>query len=117
MFHTVFEPFFDNATPKLQQHQSAVAAIYQLPLVAVDRMNRYVFEAIIEANQLARIPTFVFNFNFKHRHLAYVFGYLVFWFMRSCAVSAQLLGVKPFDQPGVESYKRILRTKMTGNDL
>ncbi len=33
-------------------------------------------------------------------------GYLFYFFMRSCAVSAYLLEVNPFDQPGVEIYKR-----------
>lgn len=34
------------------------------------------------------------------------FGYLVYFFEKVCAVSGYLLGVNPFDQPGVESYKR-----------
>lgn len=32
-------------------------------------------------------------------------GYLFYFFMRACGVSAYLLGVNPFDQPGVEAYK------------
>jgi len=35
----------------------------------------------------------------------YWFGYLVYFFEMSCAVSGLLLGVNPFDQPGVEAYK------------
>ena len=34
------------------------------------------------------------------------FGELVYFFELSCAVSAYLLGVNPFDQPGVEGYKK-----------
>jgi len=34
-----------------------------------------------------------------------VFGYLVYFFKKACAISAYLLGVNPFDQPGVEAYK------------
>ena len=37
---------------------------------------------------------------------AYEFGYLVYFFERACAISGYLLGVNPFDQPGVESYKK-----------
>ncbi len=33
------------------------------------------------------------------------FGYLVYFFFKACAMSAYLLDVNPFDQPGVESYK------------
>ena len=34
------------------------------------------------------------------------FGYLVYFFELACAVSGYLLGVNPFDQPGVEAYKK-----------
>ncbi len=37
---------------------------------------------------------------------AYHFGYLVYFFEIACAMSAYLLGVNPFDQPGVEAYKK-----------
>lgn len=36
----------------------------------------------------------------------YWFGQLVFFFEKACAVSGYLLGVNPFDQPGVEAYKK-----------
>lgn len=37
---------------------------------------------------------------------AYHFGALYYFFMAACAVSSSLLGVHPFDQEGVEAYKR-----------
>jgi len=36
---------------------------------------------------------------------AYTFGYLVYFFEKACAIGGYLLGVNPFDQPGVEAYK------------
>ena len=36
---------------------------------------------------------------------AYSFGYLVYFFELACAISGYMLGVNPFDQPGVEAYK------------
>lgn len=36
----------------------------------------------------------------------YSFGYLVYFFELACAVSGYTLGVNPFNQPGVEAYKR-----------
>ena len=36
---------------------------------------------------------------------AYTFGYLVYFFEKAVAMSGYLLGVNPFDQPGVEAYK------------
>ncbi len=36
----------------------------------------------------------------------YEFGYMVYFFEKACAISGYILGVNPFDQPGVESYKK-----------
>ena len=40
----------------------------------------------------------------------FVFGSAVWFFERACALSAYLLGVTPFDQPGVEQYKAEMRS-------
>ena len=37
---------------------------------------------------------------------AHALGYLYYWFMRACAMSAYLLDINPFNQPGVEVYKK-----------
>ncbi len=37
---------------------------------------------------------------------AYNFGKMVFFFEKACGLSGYLLGVNPFDQPGVEAYKK-----------
>lgn len=37
---------------------------------------------------------------------AYTYGYMVYFFELACGVSAYTLGVNPFDQPGVENYKK-----------
>lgn len=36
----------------------------------------------------------------------YTYGMLLYFFMRACGISGYLLGVNPFDQPGVEAYKK-----------
>lgn len=36
----------------------------------------------------------------------YNLGWLIYFFEKACAISGYLLGVNPFDQPGVESYKK-----------
>jgi glucose-6-phosphate isomerase len=33
-------------------------------------------------------------------------GHLFYFFMKACAMSAYLLNINPFNQPGVEVYKR-----------
>lgn len=37
---------------------------------------------------------------------AYSFGYMIYFFFKACGMSCYLLGVNPFDQPGVEVYKK-----------
>lgn len=50
---------------------------------------------------------------------AFHLGYLIYFFMRACAMSALLLDVNPFNQPGVEAYKRkmleLLRVEKVNN--
>lgn len=41
------------------------------------------------------------------------FGELIYFFELSCAISAKLFGVNPFDQPGVEVYKKQLALLMS----
>ena len=36
----------------------------------------------------------------------YNLGYMIYFFEKACGLSGYLLGVNPFDQPGVESYKK-----------
>jgi glucose-6-phosphate isomerase len=37
---------------------------------------------------------------------AYSLGYLLYFFEFACGVSGYVLGVNPFNQPGVEAYKK-----------
>ena len=37
---------------------------------------------------------------------AYSLGYLIYFFEFACGVSGYVLGVNPFNQPGVEAYKK-----------
>ncbi|MGM9568338.1 MAG: glucose-6-phosphate isomerase [Clostridia bacterium] len=36
-------------------------------------------------------------------------GYVIYFFEKACAMSCMLMGVNPFDQPGVEAYKKEMR--------
>ena len=35
----------------------------------------------------------------------FTIGHLLYFFEKACAMSGNLLGINPFDQPGVEKYK------------
>lgn len=49
------------------------------------------------------VPNLILEFDKKD---AFNFGYAVYFFEYACGVSGYLLGVNPFDQPGVEAYKK-----------
>ncbi|MFC7685308.1 glucose-6-phosphate isomerase [Ureibacillus sp. GCM10028918] len=48
---------------------------------------------------------------------AFHFGYLIYFFMKACAMSAYLIDVNPFDQPGVEAYKTKMLQLLTAEDI
>ncbi len=69
----------------------------------VDFVNHKATEGTILAHTDGNIPNLVINLPKLDE---YNFGYLVYFFEKACAISGYLLGVNPFDQPGVEAYKR-----------
>lgn len=71
-----------------------------------DDMNAKVVSAVRIAHTEGGIPVLnisVPSFDEKG------FGELIYFFELACAVSAKLIGVNPFDQPGVEAYKAELK--------
>ena len=66
-------------------------------------VNRKAFEGTILAHNDGGVP----NLSIKlEKADEYEFGYMVYFFEKACAISGYLLGVNPFDQPGVEGYKK-----------
>lgn len=49
------------------------------------------------------VPNIVLDVADRSEH---TFGYMVYFFELACAVSGYTLGVNPFNQPGVEAYKK-----------
>ncbi len=68
-----------------------------------DRLNRASEAATWEAHAAGGVPCIRLE---VERISERTFGELFYYFMVSCAVSGQLMGVNPFDQEGVEEYKR-----------
>ena len=65
-------------------------------------VNRSAFLATLLSHTDGGVPNLVLELSDRS---AYTFGYLVYFFELACAVSGYILGVNPFDQPGVEGYK------------
>ena len=66
-------------------------------------VNRKAFEGTVLAHTDGGVPNLIIELD---RADAYHAGYLIYFFELACAISGYLLGVNPFDQPGVESYKK-----------
>ncbi len=66
-------------------------------------VNGKAFEGTILAHTDGGVPNFVIEMDNANE---YDLGYLIYFFEKACAISGYMLGVNPFNQPGVESYKK-----------
>ncbi|MDR2286262.1 MAG: glucose-6-phosphate isomerase [Prevotellaceae bacterium] len=80
----------------------------------LDQLNFLSGKRIGEVNRMAELGTMlahvdggVPNIRIEIPELStYVIGQLIYFFEKSCGISGYVLGVNPFDQPGVEAYKK-----------
>ncbi len=79
-----------------------------------DKLNYIAGKAIHEVNRQAELGTALAHVDGGVPNLRisvpeineFVLGQLIYFYEMACAVSGYILGVNPFDQPGVEAYKR-----------
>ena len=69
----------------------------------MDFVNKQAFLGTVLAHNDGGVPNMVLN---VPEISAYYFGYMVYFFEKACGISGYLLGVNPFNQPGVEAYKK-----------
>lgn len=70
---------------------------------SIDEINEKAFEGTILAHVHGDVPNIVINVPELNEHYL---GKLIYFFEKGCAISGYILGVNPFDQPGVEEYKK-----------
>lgn len=70
---------------------------------SIDLINCKAKEGTIKAHVAGGVPTCEIIMPEKN---AYYLGQLIYFFEKACAISAYTLGVNPFNQPGVEVYKK-----------
>lgn len=69
----------------------------------MDYVNKRAFEGTVLAHTDGGVPNLVIRVpDFSEDSL----GQLIYFFEKACAISGYMMGVNPFDQPGVESYKK-----------
>ncbi len=66
-------------------------------------VNRRALEGTVLAHTEGGVPNVVLELEDTSE---FSFGYMVYFFEKACAVSGYMLGINPFNQPGVESYKK-----------
>ncbi|MEK3725812.1 glucose-6-phosphate isomerase [Paenibacillus sp. FSL H8-0034] len=69
----------------------------------MDFVNKKAFEGTMLAHTDGGVPNLIVTIPDTS---AYTFGYMVYFFEKACGISGYLMGVNPFDQPGVEAYKK-----------
>ena len=65
-------------------------------------INRQASDGVLLAHSEGQVPNLLIEADEIDE---FNVGELIYFFMKACAVSGALLGINPFDQPGVESYK------------
>jgi glucose-6-phosphate isomerase len=69
----------------------------------LDYVNKKAFEGTLLAHTDGGVPNLVLTLP---ELTPYYYGQLIYFFEKACGISGYLLGVNPFDQPGVEAYKK-----------
>ena len=70
---------------------------------SVDFVNKKAFLGTVLAHTDGGVPNMILEMEQMDE---YEFGYLVYFLEKACAISGYVLKINPFDQPGVESYKK-----------
>lgn len=104
LFETVIEikkPQLDLALTKAEQD---LDGLNYLAGKTLHEVNTTAIQGVIAAHtKVGHVPNIILEFETMDDKM---FGYLSYWFMKACAMSAYLLKINPFDQPGVEIYKK-----------
>ncbi len=104
---TIFETVIDIKEPKqdffLKDDPNNFDGLNFLSNQNMSIVNKKAMEGTIIAHTEGGVANIVLEMPCINEH---EFGYMVYFFEKACAISGYLLGVNPFNQPGVESYKK-----------
>lgn len=103
----MFETVVDIKTPKqdlfLEDDAENLDGLNFLTNQNMSVVNRKAYQGTILAHTEGGVPNIVLEVDALDEEN---FGELVYFFEKACAISGYMLGVNPFNQPGVESYKK-----------
>jgi len=103
----LFETVINIEKPKLEvvleEEPVDLDGLNYLAGQTMDFVNKKAFEGTLLAHVDGGVPNIVIN---MPELTPYHMGKLIYFFEKACGISGYLLGVNPFDQPGVEEYKK-----------
>jgi glucose-6-phosphate isomerase len=97
---TVKEPKLDIT---IEAEESNLDGLNYLAGKTMDYVNKNAFQGTVFAHVDGGVPNLSVELDKLNE---YTFGELVYFFEKACGISGLLMGVNPFDQPGVEAYKK-----------
>ena len=103
MFETVLNVEESPAEILLKEEEVDTDGMNYLAGKSVDFVNKSAMNGTVLAHTDGNVPNLMVNIPEQN---AFYLGELFYFFEFACGVSGYLLGVNPFNQPGVESYKR-----------
>jgi len=105
--------FFETILEECEPAAELVVPASAGPPLAGKRLgdvNRAALEGVAAAHRKAGVP--LFRVAIREKISPQTFGQMVYFFETACALSAYMMDVCPFDQPGVEEYKREMRERL-----
>ncbi|MFS0559581.1 glucose-6-phosphate isomerase [Terribacillus sp. 179-K 1B1 HS] len=103
LFETVVHVKQPESDVTIEAEEEDLDGLNYLAGQTVDQVNHKAFQGTLLAHTDGNVPNLVVEVPALD---PFSFGYLVYFFEKACAISGYLLGVNPFDQPGVEAYKK-----------
>ncbi len=103
LFETVISIQNPNSDIQINSDDDNLDGLNYLAGKSLDYVNKKAMEGTIEAHVSGNVPNLQITIEkLDEENL----GKLIYFFEKACAISGMLLGVNPFNQPGVEEYKK-----------
>lgn len=103
LFETVINIENPNSNITIKKDNDNLDGLNYLAGKTLDYVNKKAMEGTIQAHVSGEVPNIVIK---VERLDEEAIGHLIYFFELACAMSGNILGVNPFNQPGVEEYKK-----------
>lgn len=103
LMETVVSVENDGETFVIPNDEQNIDGLNFLSGMTLDHVNKQAMQATLLAHVDGGVPNILLTLEDRSAHSL---GYLFYFFEFACAISGYTLGVNPFNQPGVESYKK-----------